>query len=117
MLYLICIIFAHTNGESHMNIVLNQVQPNIAQICQKHGVRQLYAFGSVLTPYFNEDSDIDLLVDFNKEGITDYFTNYFDLKYALEALLGREVDLVEDNAIHNPVFRRNVDRTKSMIYG
>ncbi|MBQ8968520.1 MAG: nucleotidyltransferase domain-containing protein [Bacteroidaceae bacterium] len=100
-----------------MNTILYQVQPNIAQLCKKHGVRQLYAFGSVLTPRFTDESDVDLLVDFDKEGITDYFTNYFDLKYALEALLGREVDLVEDGAIRSPIFRRNVDRTKSMIYG
>lgn len=100
-----------------MNAILNNVQTNIAQLCKKHGVRQLYAFGSVLTPRFNKGSDIDFLVDFKKEEIEDYFTNYFDLKYALETLLGREVDLVEDNAINNPVFRRNVDRTKSMIYG
>ena len=100
-----------------MDTILKQVQPSIALLCQKHGVRQLHAFGSVLTPHFNENSDVDLLVDFNKDEIVDYFTNYFDLKYALEALLGREVDLVEDNAIHNPIFRRNVDRTKSRIYG
>ena len=100
-----------------MKTILKNVQPNIAKLCRKHGVRQLYAFGSVLTPRFNKDSDVDFLVDFKKEEIEDYFTNYFDLKYALETLLGREVDLVEDNAIKNPVFRRNVDRTKSMIYG
>ena len=100
-----------------MKTILKNVQPNIAKLCRKHGVRQLYAFGSVLTPRFNKDSDVDFLVDFKKEEIEDYFTNYFDLKYALETLLGREVDLVEDNAINNPVFRRNVDRTKSVIYG
>ena len=100
-----------------MNTILHQLQPNIAQLCKKHGVSQLYAFGSVLTPHFTKDSDVDLLVDFNKEDISDYFTNYFDLKYALEALLGREVDLVENGAISNPVFRHNVDRTKSIIYG
>ena len=100
-----------------MNTIVNKVQPNIALLCRKHGVRQLYAFGSVLTPNFSENSDIDLLVDFNKEEIADYFTNYFDLKYALEDLFGRKVDLVEDTAINNPIFRRNVDRTKSIIYG
>lgn len=117
VLYLIYTIFAPKRKEVRMDTILNSVQPNIAQLCRKHGVRQLYAFGSVLTPHFTKESDVDLLVDFNKEEIADYFTNYFDLKYALEALLGREVDLVEDNAIHNPIFRRNIDRTKSMIYG
>ena len=43
--------------------------------------------------------------------------NYFDLKYALEDTMGRDVDLVEEKAIRNPIFRRNIDRTKMKIYG
>jgi predicted nucleotidyltransferase len=47
----------------------------------------------------------------------EFFTNYFDLKYALEDTMGRDVDLVEEKAIRNPIFRRNIDRTKMKIYG
>ena len=100
-----------------MNRLLEHVQPRIFSLCRKHRVRNLYAFGSVLTPRFTEQSDVDFLVDFKTEEISDYFTNFFELKYALEDAVGREVDLVEEKAIRNPIFKRNVDRTKQRIYG
>jgi predicted nucleotidyltransferase len=39
-----------------------------------------------------------------------------DFKEQLEALFGRSVDLVENQAIRNPIFRRIVDREKQLIY-
>ena len=77
----------------------------------------MYLFGSALTSRFNNDSDIDLLVDFNKEEISDYFDNFFELKYALEALLGRSVDLVEEKNVRNPYFKKSIDSSKALIYG
>ena len=95
----------------------NKYHPNITALCKKHKVRKLFTFGSVLTNCFTEKSDIDLVVDFDKNKIVDYFSNYFDLKYALEKLLNRDINLLEEQAIRNPVLRRNIDRTKSLIYG
>ena len=46
-----------------------------------------------------------------------YKVNYFDLKYSLQDLFGREVDLVEEQTIRNPYFRKSVDSTKQLIYG
>lgn len=89
----------------------------IVSLCKKHKVNQLFAFGSVLTPRFNPESDVDFIVKFNKAQITDYFSNFFDLKYALEDILGREVDLLEEQAIRNPYLKENIDRTKALIYG
>jgi hypothetical protein len=71
----------------------------------------------VLTPRFNEKSDIDLVVDFNKDEVEDYFDNYFDFKYSLEELFGRDVDLLEEQTIRNPYLKKNVDTTKTLIYG
>lgn len=99
-----------------MNFFSNYL-PKIIALCKKHKVKKLFAFGSVLTNRFTDKSDIDLLVDFNKAEVDDYFTNYFDLKYALEALLGRDVDLIEDQAIRNPYFKESVDTTKIQLYG
>lgn len=39
------------------------------------------------------------------------------LKYALEDVLGREVDLLEEQAIRNPYLKENIDRTKALMYG
>lgn len=89
----------------------------IKALCEKHKVNKLFVFGSVLTNRFNEKSDIDFVVDFNKKNITDYFSNYFDLKYALEELFKRNVDLLEEQTIKNPYLKKNVEETKALIYG
>lgn len=101
-------------------IIMKLIESNISKIralCRKYKVRRLFVFGSVLTDRFNERSDIDLIVDFDKDKIKDYFDNYFDFKYSLENLFGRKVDLLEDQTIKNPYLRKNVDETKSLIYG
>jgi predicted nucleotidyltransferase len=60
---------------------------------------------------------VDLLVDFHKEEVDDYFNNFFDLKYALEKLLGKNVDLVEGQTIKNPYLKKDIDQHKVLIYG
>ena len=99
-----------------MKLIENNSQKIIA-LCQKHKVGKLFVFGSILTDRFNEDSDVDMVVDFDKVTLEDYADNYFDLKFSLEDIFGREVDLLEDKAIRNPVLRRNIDNSKVLIYG
>ncbi len=89
----------------------------ITQLCQANSVRTLYAFGSVLTPRFNEESDIDLLVDIEAEGYKDYADRYFNLKFSLEDMLLRKIDLLEEKAIRNKYLREELEETKSLIYG
>ncbi|MBO5015110.1 MAG: nucleotidyltransferase domain-containing protein [Bacteroidaceae bacterium] len=86
-------------------------------LCKKHKVGKLFVFGSILTNRFNEKSDVDMVVDFDKVSLEDYADNYFDFKYSLEDLFGREVDLLEDKAIRNPILRRNIDNSKQLVYG
>jgi uncharacterized protein len=98
---------------------MNIVERNIAsliELCKNHKVGELYIFGSILTDKFSEKSDIDFLVQFEKLDISEYFDNYMDLKENLEKLLDRPVDLLENQAIRNPVFRKIVDRDKMLVY-
>ncbi len=99
-----------------MKLIENNIQ-KIISLCKKHKVQKLFVFGSILTNRFNDHSDIDLIVNFNKAEISDYFENFFDFKYSLEDLLGREIDLLEEQTIKNPYLKRNVDTTKTLIYG
>lgn len=86
------------------------------ELCDSHKVKELYLFGSVLTERFQDSSDIDMLIQFYQVDLMDYFDNYMDLKEKLEQLFNRPVDLVENQAIRNPIFRRVVDREKQLIY-
>lgn len=99
-----------------MNPLLHH-QEHLSALCHKHRVESLHAFGSVLGTAFTEKSDIDLLVRFKPMELEVYFDNFMDFKFALEDLFQRPVDLVEDQAIRNPVFREVVDREKRLIYG
>ena len=99
-----------------MSIIENNIE-HISYLCSKHHVDSMAVFGSVLTDRFNKDSDIDFLVSFNAIPAEEYADNYIQLMLSLSELLGHEVDLIEDKAIRNPVFRSNVDRTKKQIYG
>jgi hypothetical protein len=89
----------------------------IIALCLKHKVSKLFVFGSVLTNRFRKDSDVDFLVNFADVDLYSYADNYFDLKFSLEDLLKREVDLLEEKAIKNPYLRKSIDSSKHLIYG
>lgn len=91
----------------------------IVDLCRKHKVKTLAVFGSILTERFNDESDVDLLVDFEPQDFIefDYVENYFSLKYAFEKLFNRQVDLIEDGNQLNPIFKKMVDKRKKVIYG
>jgi len=96
---------------------LSKYLSKIIALCKKHKVSKLFAFGSVLTVHFNNESDVDLIVDFEDVPLEDYVDNYLEFKESLSEMLGREVDLLEDKAIRNPVLRRSIDNSKQLIYG
>ncbi len=98
-----------------MNIVERNID-RLNELCKNHKVSELYIFGSILTEKFSDKSDIDFLVQFEKIDILEYFDNYMDFKENLEILLDRPVDLLENQAIRNPVFRKVVDRDKKLVY-
>ncbi len=90
---------------------------DILNLCKTHKVKSLYAFGSVLTDKFNNKSDVDLIVDFEELDVLDYGDNYYDLKFSLENILKRKVDLLEEKAIKNPYFIKIINQSKKLIYG
>jgi uncharacterized protein len=95
---------------------LEQYRMNIIELCKGHHVQSLYAFGSVLTDKFNTESDIDLIVRFTKMPSEDYADNYCNLKFCLQDILKREVDLLEEQAIKSPYFKLAIDKQKEIIY-
>jgi uncharacterized protein len=65
---------------------------------------------------FTDNSDIDLIVDIDSNDPFDYADSYFNLKFALQDLFNRPIDLLENKAIKNPYIRQNIDDSKSLIY-
>jgi len=96
---------------------LDKYKGDINKLCKQNRVRSLYVFGSVLTDRFNDKSDIDLLVDIDSNDPLDYADNYFNLKFALQELFKRPIDLLASKAMKNPYIIMNIDRSKFLIYG
>ncbi|MFT4052709.1 MAG: nucleotidyltransferase domain-containing protein [Microbacterium sp.] len=77
----------------------------IRRVCERYGVERLRVFGSVLTDRFDpETSDVDFLVTFQSER-ENLFHDFFDLKFELERIVGRGVDLVVERSVRNPFFK------------
>ena len=88
----------------------------IQKLCTNHKVKSLYSFGSVNTSKFSKESDVDLMVDFETEDPIEYSENYFDLKFELERIFNRSIDLLETKAIKNPFLRESIDKSKVLLY-
>jgi predicted nucleotidyltransferase len=88
----------------------------IRKLCQQNSVRRLYAFGSVLTDRFNDKSDVDFLVDIEGENALERGEKYFNVLFALQDMLNRNVDLLEEKAIRNKYLKFEIDRTKQVLY-
>jgi predicted nucleotidyltransferase len=94
--------------------IFEKYKKEIFNICLKYDVKTLIAFGSVLTNSFDETSDIDFLIEFNNNEKT--IKNYMDIKFELEELFKREVDLVMPNAIKNKRIKKYIYSNTRKIY-
>ena len=100
-----------------MNVdLIKKYQDKINEACLTFKVEELYAFGSVLTERFNKDSDIDFIVSIASDDPIEYAENYLDLKFALEYLFKRKIDLLEKKAIRNKTFENLINQQKTLVY-
>jgi uncharacterized protein len=100
-----------------MNKIITDRVNDIIKLCITYNVKNLYAFGSVCNSNFNDLSDIDFLVAFDKTiSIEKYTDNYFELHYQFERLFNRNIDLMTDNSLSNPYLIQSIDQTKQLIY-
>lgn len=89
----------------------------IIGLCIKHHVLRLAVFGSSIRDDFNQrESDIDLLVDFEKLSPGEYAENYLSLLSSLVTLFGRKADLVSSRGIRNPYFRQEIEAKQETLY-
>ena len=99
-----------------MQQILTDNIDKIKNLCDQYQVKSLFAFGSVCTDSFDENSDIDLLISFKSMDYGDYADHYFDFAFELEKLLKRPVDLVTDKSLSNPYFIKSLNKTKTLIH-
>ena len=90
---------------------------NLNKLCINYNVEKMYLFGSVLNSNFNKESDVDLLVKFKEIELAEYFDNYINFKEKLVELFGREVDLLEEQTLRNPILIKSINSSKELVYG
>src|SRR3546814_9501634 len=65
--------------------------PAIAEFCRRYHIRKLALFGSVLRDDFGPGSDVDVLVEFQRDRVPGF--GFFEMEAELSRILGRKVDL------------------------
>lgn len=90
----------------------------IRALCRRFGVARLELFGSAATDAFDPDrSDVDFLVAYPADyDVGPWMGRVTDLEQALSDLLGRKVDLVMTSALRNKWFRREAEKTRTVVY-
>ena len=100
-----------------MQQIIENNKKKLIEICQLLNVKRLYAFGSVVSDKFRNDSDIDFLISFlERISVEEYTNNYFDLHYKLRKLFSRKIDIVTERTLSNPYFIESINETKQLIY-
>lgn len=95
-----------------MRIDIEEIKRKILPILQRYGVKRVGLFGSYVRGEMGEDSDIDILVEIEKD-IS--LLDFVGLKLEIEETLGRKVDLVEYNTI-KPLLRERILKEQVVIF-
>lgn len=86
--------------------VVHRKRPEILEIAERHGARNVRLFGSVVRGEADQESDIDLLVDL-EPGRT--LLDHAALILELEELLGRKVDVATERGLRPTIRQRILD--------
>lgn len=87
----------------------------IVLFCRKWGIREFSIFGSALRNDFRPESDVDVLVEIDPARTLSAW-DWTDMIEELKSLFGREVDLVEKDAIRNPFRRSEILSASRIVY-
>ena len=87
----------------------------IKDFCGKWKIKEFSFFGSVLRQDFHSDSDIDVLVSF-EETVSWSLYDIVAMKDELQAIFGRDVDIVEKGAVRNPFRRHSIMTSREVLY-
>lgn len=100
-----------------LNQFLNSKLPEVIKLLKQHKIVSAYAFGSVCSENFKNESDIDLLIDFDPTlEPLEKGELWWDLYFSLKDYFQREVDLVTLSSLRNPYFIKELNETKQVIY-
>ena len=106
---------SRADGEDLVPLKLPIDHDWIAGFCRRWRIQELALFGSVLRNDFRPDSDVDVLVTFEPNAPWTLW-DLSRMRFELEELFGRKVDLVEKKALRNPFRRQAILADQQVVY-
>lgn len=88
-------------------------EETIRDFCQRHKIKNLAFFGSILGPDFKPESDVDVLVEFEPGYVPGF--EFFSMQEELTEIIGRQVELHTPNFL-SPHFREDVIKEAQVLY-
>lgn len=86
-------------------------------LCKTYFVENLYLSGSAAKNKFTKESDLDFLVNFNSDlDLINYADNYFNFLLELQQLFDREIDLLTEKSLKNPILIDEINRSKLQLF-
>ncbi len=87
---------------------------DIKKICRTYRAKSLVAFGGAISDEFNDNSDIDFLLELTdtENGLS----RYMNIKFELETLFNRSVDIVMPKAIKNRLIKTYIFSNVRKLY-
>ena len=98
-----------------MGLAIEVDEERIASFCRRWKIDEFSVFGSALREDFGPDSDLDVLVAFAPDAPWTAF-EWVDMRDELEAMFGRQVDLVEKGTVRNPFRHHEIEATREIVY-
>lgn len=97
-------------------VIQNNID-SIISLCKANKVKYLYLVGSQAKGNATNNSDVDFLLDFKKNiSVEEYSDNYFTLHYELKKILQKNIDIITENSLSNPIFIQSIHKNKELIY-
>ena len=98
----------HSNGVD-VNI------DDLRRLAVRYSIMEISVFGSSIRSDMKPESDVDLLISFSPSADVSLF-DLMDLESELEQIFHRPVDVVEPQALTNPVRRQRILSSKELLY-
>ena len=99
------------------NMKMEDLKIILPDVCERFGIRYVEVFGSLARNESGNDSDIDLIIEFEEPIERETSKRYFGFLHFLEDHFGRKVDLLTPRSFRNPYLKKSVDRDRVRIYG
>lgn len=98
-------------------MIVDDLKKILPEACEEFRIRYVEVFGSIARNEEKENSDIDLIIEFEDPIEDEASSRYFGFLHFLEDHFNRKIDLITPRSLRNPYLTESIDRDKIRIYG